>query len=64
MIPSIDYLTLVLAGIALFYVGVDAMTDQPEGTIWDLLGLLCAGLGTILFCLGAVRAFMSAVGLG
>lgn len=62
MIPSIDYLTLVLAGAVLWYVGVDSLGDNP-GTWMDRFGLLLACIGTILFVVGAARAFMGAVGL-
>jgi len=56
MIPSIDYMTLVLSGTVLFYVGVEGDDPAP-------FEIVVAAVGAFLFIVGAGRAFMSAFGL-
>ena len=56
MIPSIDYLTLVIAGAVLFFVGT--RTKDP-----GRLEVAVTFGGTFLFIVGTGRAFMSAFGL-
>jgi len=62
VIPSIDYLTLVLAGSILFYVGVDSL-DDGDSRIVHWLALACAVIGVVLFTIGATSALMGALGL-
>jgi hypothetical protein len=54
MIPSIDYLTCVLAG-AILLAAYDAEASKGR--------FVLALLGLSLFIFGTVRAFMSALGL-
>jgi hypothetical protein len=58
MIPSIDYLTLVVSGSILLAGASNLMDDNniPLGTVLALLGFF-------LFSVGTIRAFMSAFGL-
>jgi len=56
VIPSIDYLTLVLAGTVLWYIGTEP--DAPTN-FERVVGLV----GIALFLVGAIRATMSAFGL-
>lgn len=65
MIPSIDYLTLVLAGAVLYKVGLDTVADGRDAPARPLVyfGWIVEALGVILFSVGTARAFMGAVGL-
>ena len=58
MIPSIDYLTLVISGSIMLAGASNLMDDNnvPVGTVLALLGFF-------LFVVGTIRAFMSAFGL-
>jgi hypothetical protein len=58
MIPSIDYLTLVLSG-AIMLAGASNLLDDDNIPVGTLLALL----GFFLFVVGTIRAFMSAFGL-
>ena len=59
MIPSIDYLTLVISG-AILLAGASGFL---QGSKRDRSGFVLAVLGLFLFITGTVRAFQSAFGL-
>ena len=66
VIPNLDYLTLVIAGAALFYFGAPEDTPQFGPVRKDLqwwLESIAMFIGTALFLVGAARAFQGAVGL-
>jgi len=56
MVPSIDYLSLIVAGAVLFHYGM-------EGAEPEKLDVTVAAVGVFLFIVGTGRAFMSAFGL-
>lgn len=56
LIPSVDYLTMVIAGYVLY----DLSGDQ-NAPLWVRVAL--AGAGAFLFIVGALRAVMGALGL-
>ena len=58
MIPSIDYLTIVLSGAILLAGASNLMDDESTRS-----GFVLALLGFFLFSVGTIRAFMSAFGL-
>ena len=58
MIPSIDYLTIVLSGAILLAGASNLMDDDSTRA-----GLVLALLGLFLFIVGALRAFISAIGI-
>ena len=61
MIPSIDYLTLVIAG-AILLAGASNMLEadnRPD----RIVGFLLAFSGLFLFIVGSVRAFISALNI-
>jgi hypothetical protein len=57
MIPSIDYLTLVVSGAIMLAGASNLMEDGTR------VGYVLALLGFFLFSVGTIRAFMSAFGL-
>ena len=59
MIPSIDYLTLVISGSILLAGASNFFTGSKR----DRSGFVLAVLGLFLFIVGTVRAFQSAFGL-
>ncbi len=59
MIPSIDYLTIVLAG-AIMLAGA---ANTLDGGRFNKTGFALAVAGLFLFIVGTARAFMSAFGL-
>ncbi len=63
MIPSIDYLTLVVAGAILFHYGT--LGIEGEDGFWDgsRTDLAVALVGVFLFVVGLGRALMSAFGV-
>ena len=62
MVPSIDYLTLVIAGALLFWTSslVATLFREKDVGRTDVALLM---VGTFLFVVGTGRAFMSAFGL-
>ena len=58
MVPSIDYLTMVIAG-AILLAGATS-SDRTRMTVPEFV---MAVAGLFLFIVGVVRAFMSAFGL-
>jgi len=64
VIPSIDYLTLVVAGAILFHYGTLGI-EGDDGRYWDggRFDLLVALIGVFVFVVGLGRALMSAFGV-
>jgi hypothetical protein len=58
VIPSIDYLTCVLAG-SIMLAGASNLFDDDSTRAGTVLALL----GAFLFVVGSIRAFVSAMGL-
>ena len=58
MIPSIDYLTCVLAGAIMLAGASNLMEDDSTRS-----GFVLAIFGGFLFIVGALRAFISAMGI-
>jgi hypothetical protein len=58
VIPSIDYLTCVLAGSILLAGASNLMEDDSTRA-----GIVLALIGVFLFTVGALRAFVSAMGI-
>lgn len=70
MITSVDYLTLVISGALLFWAGANALEPGPRpqdqarrSQALNFLADFCLIIGTVLFTVGSVRAFMQAAGL-
>ena len=59
MIPSIDYLTLVLSG-SILLAGASGFLQSEKR---DRSGFVLAVVGLALFLIGTIRALMSAFGL-
>lgn len=59
MPASVDYLTLVISGALLFWVGTSGDADGKIGR----MEFVVAVAGTGLFTIGTIRALMSAFGL-
>ena len=64
MIPSIDYLSLIIVGGMLWHVGQATVNDGDNANDVKLerIGWGIAIVGLLYFILGAVRSLMSALG--